>query len=143
MSSIKTIIRIITIMTVMMIFLGCRASHEDYGNTIFSTATRILEEKASQYDAIIIIPGSGCTGCISQAELYFSKNKDNERLLFIFTNYYSYKNMSLRLGGSDVLSRNNVYLDADNTFYLHEYPEHIYPYYITIENNTVLSSKPL
>lgn len=126
-----------------MSFLGCSTSHKDYGNAIFSTAELILEDKMDQFDAIIIIPGSGCTGCISQAELYFSNNKDNERVLFIFTNYYSYKNMSLRLGGSDNLCRNNVYLDDDNTFYLQEYAEHIYPYYIAIENNNVLTTRPL
>ncbi len=65
---------------VILFSLGCSSSHKDYGEAVFSVASLIFAEKVSQYDAIIVIPGSGCTGCISQAELYFTKNIENERL---------------------------------------------------------------
>lgn len=139
----KTAINIIVITSIMVFSSACKSSHEVYGNAIFSIAKLTLAEKVSKFDCIIIIPGSGCTGCISQAEQYFLQNKCTESVLFVFTNYYSYKNMSLRLGGKDNLLRDNVYMDANNAFYLKEYSEHIYPYIIYIENNAVKTSKPL
>lgn len=139
----KIIIKITSLLAALFIAVSCEESDSRYANAIISKALSLMNDKLSQFDHIIVIPGSGCTGCISKAEQYFNENVNNDNILFIFTNYYSFKNMTLRLGGLNNLTRNNVYCDAENTFYMHEYNERIYPYIISIDNAKFLTARPL
>lgn len=50
-------------------------------------------------EIIILVPGSGCSGCITKAEHFIAKyfNKLN-KVKFILTNIQSYKILRLKLG---------------------------------------------
>jgi hypothetical protein len=95
-----------------------------------------LADSIDQYDLIVLIPGSGCTGCITQAEDYFLRNVQNERIKFILTKNHSNKGLSIRLGKSN-LRRNNVWIDQGDVFYLEEYEERIYPMVISIRDGRI------
>lgn len=92
-------------------------------------------EQLSRYDRIVLIPNSGCTGCISQAEDYFAKMHSDERTLFIFTNIFSKKNLAIRIG-KELLEQTNVWCDFDNSVYFSDYKECIYPCVIYLSEGT-------
>ena len=102
--------------------------------TYYTEVTKVLEseldEKLKDYDKIFIIPGSGCTGCITSAEDFFIENVKNKKNKFIFTHNFSRKNLVLKLYKEN-LEQENVLIDDKNIFYLDKYEEKIYP--ITIE----------
>jgi|GEM_PF-1793843 len=65
----------------------------------------------------IILPNSGCGGCISSAEQLFVKyGRESEEIKFIFTNINSVKNLRLTFGDT-IISGRNVFLDKNNLFY--------------------------
>ncbi|MBT1699139.1 hypothetical protein KK083_19745 [Fulvivirgaceae bacterium PWU4] len=83
---------------------------------------------SNQYKAIVLVPSSGCTGCINGAEdflvnKYLEKGKNG--LFFIVSGHRSIKEAKLRLGQS-VVAR-DVYLDLDKYFnrdpFLKGYPQ--------------------
>lgn len=49
---------------------------------------RFLDDKPilkNEFKEILIIPGVGCSGCISEAQMSFNKNYKNQETLYIFT----------------------------------------------------------
>ena len=116
------------------VFVGCG---RDYESDLSKIIKVDLKDSLQQYDKIVLIPGSGCTGCISNAEDYFFKNVGNNNILFILTNNFSEKGLKLRLG-ADNLSKANVIVDEKNTFYLRNYKENIYPVLIDITNGRIV-----
>jgi hypothetical protein len=68
--------------------------------------------------AYIILPNSGCGGCISSAEQLLTEyGKNKLPLRFILTNISSFKEVKNNFGDS-VVSSPAVYPDHDNIFYL-------------------------
>lgn len=87
----------------------------------------LLADEISQYEYVIVIPGSGCTGCITRAESFFVSNVGDSRYLFILTGIVSYKNLERRFGRSGILQRDNVIIDNEGLFHIPAYDEAIYP----------------
>lgn len=137
----RNLIKSILFCILLLIIAACE--NTNYGEKIYDVAKLELGENISGYNKIIIIPGSGCTGCISNAEKFFLENHANTEIKFIFTHYYSLKNMMLRLGGFNNVLQPNVFIDDNDIFYFLEYEEHIYPYVIEIKNNKVISQSQL
>ena len=46
----------------------------------------------------IIIPNSGCTGCISNADRFFIDNVERSDIFFVFTKIFSQRDLGLRMG---------------------------------------------
>lgn len=88
----------------------------------------------------MLIPNSGCTGCISEAEYFFKEYKDNDKILFIFTHVISKKDLRIRMGKEN-LQRKNVLIDNDNQFYFEEFQESIYPIVAVIKDKKVIALK--
>ncbi len=61
-------------------------------------------------DAVIIIPNQGCGGCISYAEEFYLKHKNNTRYYFIFTSVTSVKELRYRLE----INETNTFIDSLN-----------------------------
>ena len=101
-----------------------------------------LQNNPEKYEIIVIIPGTGCTGCITEAESFFINNYANEKIKFIFTNILSYKILRLKVG-ENRLNRKNVLIDKANHFYLDNFEERIYPVRIKIENMNVIKIERL
>jgi hypothetical protein len=75
--------------------------------------SRILPgEELAQYERCILIPRSGCAGCISSAMGFVAANIDSlDETLIIFTGVDDFKLLKLRLG-ANVLNKKNVLLDS-------------------------------
>jgi hypothetical protein len=115
----------ITVILIFGLFCFC-CKHNTYYNEIVSVVNSHLSDDLKRYEKIVIIPGSGCSGCITQAEDFFLKNVKNEKIKFILTYNFSKKNLTLKLKKENV-DRPNVLIDNDNVFYLQKYEERIYP----------------
>jgi hypothetical protein len=122
---------------ILMLGLLCFCcTNNNYYNDISNTVNAYLEDSLKHYEKIIIIPGSGCNGCISNAEKFFLQNVKNEKIKFILTYNFSRKNLLLKLKKENI-SRSNVLIDDNNIFYLRRYEERIYPVTIKIINGKI------
>lgn len=89
----------------------------------------ILDLNKTCYTNITILPGSGCTGCITKAETFFKNNLYNSKFFFILTDLQSLKILNHKLGVS-IQNLENVYIDYEKSFQNYEYS--IYPVYLTL-----------
>lgn len=135
-------IRLIQIVAIF-ILLSLTSCGNGYEQFFKQESKEVFGNKLQNYSRIILIPGIGCTGCISSAEKYFQKNVNDSSCLYIFTNYISFKGLGLRLGGKENLSRQNVYLDSNNVFMPSCFNESSYPLQISLENGKVKTIKKL
>jgi len=92
--------------------------------------------KTNEYKNYIIIPNTGCQGCISNAEEFLMSNLNSAKYFFILTNYESKKYLRIKLGDS-IFKAKNVFLDSTNKYYPQSFNERIYPISIYINNNTI------
>ena len=115
-------------------YSGCD-KHKNYTDAITATIETHIDD-AELFDMIVILPGSGCTGCISGAERFFIEHCMNDNIKFILTHHKSKKNLYLRLG-KDRVDRPNIWIDDDNLFYLQNYEERIYPIGVILEQGQV------
>lgn len=100
---------------------------------------QLIEKSKKNYSAFVIIPGSGCEGCISDAEKFVTNSAKLKegKIMFIFTNIVSKKLLKLRLG-TDVWSLPNIYIDSINALHFRS----IYPTLIKInpsDNNYAIT----
>ncbi len=124
------------VLILLPLFLCC-CKEETYHNKIASIVEMEFAHSLKDYDMIFIIPGSGCTGCITSAEEFFFENVGNKRNKFVFTNNFSRKNLFLRLKKEN-LEQKNVLIDDNDIFYLEDYKEKIYPIAIELNDGKIL-----
>ena len=129
-----------SIFIISTMLFGCRKL--DYSSELSKLIERELGSSLCSYEMIILIPGTGCTGCITNAESYFSNNINNKKLLFILTNNYSEKGLALRLG-KDNISKSNVIIDREDIYYLKDYEEKIYPIIVKISDGKIIQMQQL
>jgi hypothetical protein len=87
------------------------AQFKPFFDTAFTKESLPVEDSVKAY---IIIPGTGCPGCISTGEnmlLTFLRNKYPVR--FVLTGLVSYKILKLKLGDS-IVTNKQVYVDRNN-----------------------------
>jgi hypothetical protein len=71
-------------------------------------------QKGDTVRAYVIIPGTGCPGCISSGEsLLMTFLKDKLPVRFLLTSLTSYKILKLKLGDS-IVNNYNVFVDREN-----------------------------
>lgn len=125
----------------LIAFTSCgynRAPQNLDDSTKLSAATFIsfLERKGVTFDKaknILVIPGVGCTGCISEAQYFFYENKDSKDHIFIFTGINDLKMFKLEVPDS-LHAATNVIVDKDNELMDLGYNS-IYPGYIRINDD--------
>ena len=83
-------------------------------------------EKIREGSKVFIIPGSGCTGCITDIENTAIHNLNSDSLYFIFTRLTSFKLFRNRFGNTFIESK-NVLLDTGNIFQYKNNESDIYP----------------
>lgn len=108
------------------LFTSC-SDRSEYGQALSEKVQILLADEISNYEYVIVIPGSGCTGCITHAESFFVNHVIDKRYLFILTGIVSAKNLEQRFGRSGILRRDNVIVDYEGLYYLPVYEEVIYP----------------
>lgn len=84
-----------------------------------------------------LIPSVGCTGCISEAQLFFYSNRRASDHLFIFTGIDDLKMFKREIPDS-LHQGDNIIIDKDNDLMSSGFSS-IYPSYININNNTNLT----
>lgn len=121
-----------------LLFLSCKP--HSFEQAIKRGIENYLDIAKVSYEYVMLIPNSGCTGCISDAEYFFREYSDENEILFIFTHTLSEKNLRIRLGRENI-QRENVLIDKDDNFYFEEYQESIYPIVAVIKNKKVVALK--
>ena len=123
------------VLTVLLAFYstGCK---QDYFSAMADKIAQETGHELDKYDNVVIIPGSGCSGCITDAETFFNNNVHNERMKFILTFVSSRKEMAIRLGKENI-GRENVFIDNENVFYLLNYHDKIYPVIALVEQGKI------
>lgn len=123
----------------LLILQSCDKSYE-------GALRKIVEQEKiphfDKYNAMVIIPGSGCTGCITQAENYFLQNCHDTSTLFILTYNLSLKEVSLRLKEENI-NKENVIIDKSNKFYLSRYQDAICPIVCTLDKGRIINIRKL
>lgn len=121
---------------VLLVSNSCERGYERF---VTENLEGVFGDTLKLYSRVIIIPGSGCTGCISSAENYFKSHSDDTTCLYVFTNYYSFKGMKVRLGGSGNICRRNTFLDSTNVFQNKDFVQCEYPFSVSLQNGKVVS----
>lgn len=103
---------------------GCIDKEKKYINDMMEILSNIPSFSISNYNYIVVIPGVGCSGCISEAESFFLENK-NDSVFFIFTKINSLKHLRLRVG--DSINNKNVYIDKDDVVLHYDVNKSLYP----------------
>ena len=119
-------------------FFSCKP--HSFEQVVKREVENYLDTVKISYEYVMLIPNSGCTGCISDAEYFFKEYSDKNEILFIFTHIVSKKNIRIRLGKENV-RRENVLIDKNDNFYFEEYQESIYPIVAVIKNKKVVALK--
>jgi hypothetical protein len=118
---------------------GCKEKNELESLKLFSQI-----DSLKNHNLLYIIPGSGCTGCISEIETLAINNVTEPHKYFLFTRIKSVKLFKNRFG-QDFISRKNVILDTSNLFKFPANCKDIYPLLLTCikgELEVVKSFKP-
>lgn len=89
------------------------------------------------YQWIVILPGTGCHGCIQDGEFFMKKNIGNNKVLFILTKISSLEILQQKLG-LQIKDHSNIYIDKENIF---DIPSNnsIYPCVIKLEKGKILT----
>lgn len=120
-----------------IVFNSCSNSNENQLNKDFQKVIRRLnpEEVTKGYQAYLVIPNTGCTGCISSAESILLENyKKSKKVKFILTRIESFKNLYLKLK-IDINNEPNIILDKDNLFSQEPFAS-IYPQVFFVDSLT-------
>lgn len=120
---------------------GCHSGNtsqniDDSTQLSVSDFTSFMKNHGQSYDKtkkVLVIPGVGCTGCISEAQYFFYENKHSEDHIFIFTAINDFKMFKLEV--PEILhNAENVIVDKENELMDLGYNS-IYPGYLRINNN--------
>ncbi|MCR5276059.1 MAG: hypothetical protein K6D54_00090 [Bacteroidales bacterium] len=124
----------------LLAFSGCS---NRFDQLLLEKINTSLRSELSGYNAVVWIPGIGCSGCITSAEQYYKDNREDTTLLFVFTQVVSKKNLIIRLQEDDIETRSNVLFDNDNCLFIEGDENNIYPYFIEIQRGRAVFAKRL
>lgn len=104
------------ILLILLITFSCSVKNKtivDFQNKLTVIAKDKLVMK--NYNKVLVIPGAGCSGCVSGAEKFVKENIDRaDEILIIFTAIPSQKMLKMKLEID--LNQHNIYLDLENQF---------------------------
>lgn len=125
---------------ILLLLFSCKRT-VTYEENISNKLDDLDKFNFQKYSHVVIIPGSGCSGCISEAEAFFLENYENDKIFFIFTKINSLKILRLRIG--DLLDRINVLIDLNDIFFIKNSTSSLYPVILNIQNNKIITYKVL
>lgn len=123
----------------LSLIISCNSRYMHYQTSIEERMKVFMPEILDNYASVIIIPGTGCPGCISNAEAYCFKHIDDSEKYYIFTNTLSVKLLSNRFKKQniEIQTKNNVFVDTNNLFFVENTWECEYPFIFTISNGKI------
>ena len=122
----KTIICILG----FLLLVGCQS--QSFEQAVKNSFDNYLDTTVVDYKYVMLIPNSGCTGCISDAEYFFKEYNDKSEI--------SKKDLRIRVEKEN-LQRKNVLIDIENRFYFEQFQESIYPIVAVIKDKEVVALK--
>ncbi len=125
--------------TLNLVMSACKHK-EDYESRIIKTITTIDKGFNSNPETIyyLIIPKSGCTGCISEAELFVRNDiKEDMPLKVIFTRINSLK--IIKAATDDIPCKSKILYDENNLITYKEQSNEIYPMLMLVKNGRCVS----
>ncbi|WP_205720067.1 hypothetical protein [Fodinibius halophilus] len=111
--------------------MSCTNKEETIKNTQ-EKITDFLTTEGIDSDYILLVPNSGCPGCISTAGLFIKDHYQNKNLFVILTRISSVKTFEIRTG-IQVDSTSNIIVDQQNHFLING-KNKIYPALFTWKN---------
>jgi len=103
-----------TLFFVLLLF-SCSSEESKKEQYLKDLVTELASSLEQCHESIIILPGSGCSGCITVAEDFLKNNHSDTGNYFILTNITSLKILNHKVG-VDVRILPNVYIDRKNRF---------------------------
>lgn len=119
-------------------FMGC--SRKDIRLNEISNAVELNSKEHNFQDAmaLLIVPRSGCDGCITNSERFILDNLNNlPKLHVVFTATSSQKALRLKMGDS-IYNHDQVFVDLSNSFYTPALMS-VYPMVAYLEEGRVIS----
>ncbi len=115
-------------------FIACNKKNKEKEKVFLNNCIERLDI-ADNYQWIVILPGTGCHGCIQDGEFFMKKNIENNKVLFILTKVSSLKILQQKLG-IQIKDYSNIYIDKENIF---DIPSNnsIYPCVIKLEKGKI------
>lgn len=107
------IIQVIVIFFIL--FSSCSTENKKNEEYLSKRVHALMPTLNKCYSHIIIIPGSGCSGCITVAEDFLKTQYNNPECLFILTSINSLKIINHKIG-VNLSQLSNVILDYDNVY---------------------------
>jgi len=115
----------------------CKCQSPSYSEKLLERFYDLFDSSNFDYKYLIIIPNSGCSGCITNAETFFIENKERTDVFFVFTRVQSRRELQLRVGEEN-LNRSNVYIDSNNRLYFKEFEDSVYPVIFSFQDNEII-----
>ncbi len=95
-----------------------------------------LGESQNAKQVMIVIPRTGCSGCIGMADFYYKEaSYDTSKIQFIFTKVSSVKTLKIRLG-EGIIKKDFVHIDTEGIFSSQKLSS-IYPMVVFLENSEI------
>ena len=103
-------------------------------DTIYSATEDSLKKIDPDYDkndnlTYLVIPNSGCSGCITTTEAFVRDNYKSDKLKnirYIFTRISNFKQFKFQFG-NDILTSKNILIDRSDAFIYQDSEHYIYP----------------
>lgn len=105
--------------SLLIVFSCCK-----YNSIEFANMPEFLK-RIPDKTKIYVIPGSGCTGCISNIEEMALNNGENQNNYFVFTRIKSIKHFKIKF--ERIFNNTNVIIDSLNKFHFFDESKSIYP----------------
>jgi len=122
---------------VISFFLSCNNS--SYDSFLKETTQSSFKDELQRLKAIVVLPGQGCGGCITEVENFLINNsQEYDNVIYILTNIFSKKILYQKLGDS-ICNSSKVYIDSDNKFINTRFKEAQYPAMLYIEKGQIIN----
>jgi hypothetical protein len=119
-----------TFICILLLSLISSCKFEDEDNSELKQFTKL--QKLKDNTLIYVIPGAGCTGCISEAEKFAIEKVNNDSFCFLFTKIISRKLFKLKL--PTLQNATNVIIDSLNVYQFPKGEADIYPIIYSKQN---------
>ncbi len=113
---------------------GLQACSDGEKESMRATILDIDNQLLQSSNDIIIIPGEGCGGCISNATSYIMEHIDSLDVNVVLTGVGDMKLLRLELG--DLLQRSNVFVDSKNLL-MNPLIASVYPRIVKLKNGSI------
>ena len=101
--------------TLLFFTLSCSNDKETLFLKLLAETPELPKGSMVEQYNYVIIPGSGCSSCISMARRMIKEGSYAENTFFIFTGFETRKQLKI-LYGADFIDGKNIYLDHNDAF---------------------------